>query len=51
MEIDWHNRAVDRCIKVKKGDVLISGLVLKCLPFLSSRVMVDFVVKPRSNGA
>ena len=43
MEIDCHNRRVDRYSKVKKGNVLLYGLV-KCLPFLSGRVMINFMV-------
>ena len=41
MEIDCHNRSVDRYIKVKKGSVLLYGL---CLPFLSGREMIDFII-------
>ena len=43
MEIDCHNRDVDRYIEVKKGNVLLYGLV-KCLPFLSGCVLSDFIV-------
>ena len=34
MEIDYHNRSVDRYIKVKKGNVLLHGLVkVSAIPF------------------
>ena len=36
MEIDCHNRSVDRYIKVKKGKVLLYGLVkVSAVPFWS----------------
>ena len=36
MEIDCHNRSVDRYIKVKKGNVLLYGLVkTSATPFQS----------------
>ena len=36
MEIDYHNRSVDRYIKVKKGNILLSGLVeVSVIPFRS----------------
>ena len=36
MEIDCHNRSVDRYIKVKKGNVLLYGVIkVAATPFLS----------------
>ena len=43
MEIDCHKRSVDRYIKVKKGNVLLYGVV-NCLPFLSNHMMINFIV-------
>ena len=44
MEIDCHNCCVDRYIIVKTGNVLLYVGWLKCSPFLSGRVMTDFII-------
>ena len=36
-------------IKSKKENVLLSGSALKCLPFLSRRVIIDFIVFNRAH--
>ena len=46
MEIDCHNRSVDRYIKVKKETSCYMGWI-KCLPFLSGHVMIDFIIIPK----